>query len=330
VDRRAIVTGGSGFLGKKVADKLREKGYRVYQMALPSENVEGEHFFKGDITDPEKFELPKADTMIHCAGILESSHPTDELMFKVNYEGTVNVYNKAKKGGLKKLVFISTVAAIGPQGTFDHGMKEDMPPQPKDAYGRSKLKAEQFLKEIAKKDGIDITILRPTVLYGEGMNLHSSGMKTFTAINKGIMPLVGGGKTIYNLLHVENFVQSIMLGLEKGNGFNIYHVSEGPYTHKLIVDTIEKELGKKGHKRMPRCFLYILARFFEIISPLMKGPPPVSMTKYRGLTSNIWHLDYSKIKKELGYTPGISLTEGAKRTISYYGWNSKENIKEES
>jgi nucleoside-diphosphate-sugar epimerase len=320
VDRAAVVTGGSGFLGKKVADKLREEGYTVYQMALPQEEVEGDQFFKGDITDPNKFELPKTDTLVHCAGILESSHPTDELMFKVNYEGTVNVYNKAIKKGLKRFVFISTVAAIGPQGAAGRGMTEDMPPHPKDAYGRSKLKAEQFLEKMSSKDRIDVTVLRPTVLYGEGMNLHSSGMKTFTAINDGIMPIVSGGKTIYNLLHVENFIHSISLALEKGKSFNIYHVSEGPYTHKHVIDTIEKEMGRNGHKKTPKFLLYLVARFFQLISPLMKGPPPVSMTKYRGLTSDIWHLDSSKIENELGFKPIVSLEEGVKRTISFYKW----------
>jgi nucleoside-diphosphate-sugar epimerase len=329
VEQKAIVTGGSGFLGRKVSDKFRENGYHVYQMALPSEEVEGEYFFKGDITDPEKFEFPQADTLIHCAGILESSHPSDELMFKVNYEGTVNVYNEALKKGMKRMVFISTVAAIGPHGTFDHGMREDMPPDPKDAYGRSKLKAERFLEKMAEKDGVDITILRPTVLYGEGMNLNSSGMKTFTAINKGIMPLIGDGNTIYNLLHVENFVHAIILALEKGKGFNIYHVSEGPYSHKQVVETIERVMGKKGHKRIPKPLLYLIARFFGFISPFIKGPPPVSMTKYRGLSSNIWHLDSSKIERELGYEPVITLDEGAKRTISHYGWGEENEKMEE-
>jgi nucleoside-diphosphate-sugar epimerase len=152
------------------------------------------------------------------------------------------------------------------------------------------------------------------------MNLHSSGMKTFTAINDGIMPIVGEGKTIYNLLHVENFIHSISLALEKGKSFNIYHVSEGPYTHKHVIDTIEKEMGRNGHKKTPKFLLYLVARFFELISPLMKGPPPVSMTKYRGLTSDIWHLDSSKIENELGFKPIVSLEEGVKRTISFYKW----------
>ena len=320
VEGTAIVTGGSGFLGRKVASRLRDSGYDVYQMALPNEEVEGKWFFKGDITDPSKFELPKADVIVHCAGILESSHPTDELMFKVNHQGTVNVYEKALEGGMRKLIMISTVSALGPQGTAEKGMTEDMLPKPDDAYGRSKLKAEEFLKDAGKRDGTDVIILRPTVLYGEGMNIHSSGMKTFTSIRKGIMPLVGGGRTIFNLLHVDNLVEAIMLAVVKGDGVRTYNVSEGPYTLKFVIDTIEKEMGKKGHIRMPKTVLYLAARFFQLVSPLMRGPPPVSMVKYKGLTSNIWHLDCSLITKELGYKPLVSLEEGVRRTIDHYEW----------
>jgi len=320
-----VVTGGSGFLGRKVASRLRDAGYSVYQMALPDEVVKGEGFFRGDITDPSRFSIPRADIIVHCAGILESSHPTDELMFKVNHWGTVNVYKKALESGMKKFIMISTVSAIGPQGTTEIGMTEDTDPRPDDAYGRSKLKAEDFLRESGGKDNVDVIILRPTVLYGEGMNIHSSGMKTFTSIKKGIMPLVGGGKTIFNLLHVDNLVEAVMLAVEKGEGVKTYNVSEGPYTLKYVIDTIEKEMGKKGHKRMPKAGLYIAARFFQLISPLLKGPPPVSMVKYRGLTSSIWHLDSSRIEKELGYEPIVSLREGASRTIEHYGWGADRN-----
>ncbi|MBN1389938.1 MAG: NAD(P)-dependent oxidoreductase [Candidatus Thermoplasmatota archaeon] len=322
MEGKVIITGGSGFLGRKVADRLREEGYNVIQMALPDEDVSGDNFFKGDITDISAFDIPRNDIVVHCAGILESSHPTDEMMYRVNFEGTVNVYEKALNAKMKKFIMISTVSAIGPRGTFDTGMTEEMDPRPDDTYGRSKLKAERFLMERGDKDNVDIIILRPTVLYGEGMNIHSSGMKTFTSVHKGIMPVVGQGRIIYNMLHVDNLVQAIYLATTKGKGVRIYNVSEGPYTLMEVVKTIEKEMGKKGHRKIPRFILYIAARSFQILSHFMKGPPPISMVKYRGLTSSIWHLDGSRIERELGYKPLVGLSEGVKRTVQAYGWGT--------
>jgi len=322
VSKVAVVTGGSGFLGRKVSERLREIGYTVYQMAMPGEEVEGKWFFIGDICDAEEISFPENDLVVHCAGVLESSHPTDEMMFRVNYQGTVNAYHEGIKKGMRKFIMISTVSAIGPRGTKERAMTEDTEPRPDDVYGRSKLKAERFLEKRSREDNIDIIIMRPTVLYGEGMNLHSSGMKTFTSINRGIMPLVGKGDTIFNLLYVENFVHAIMLAVERGTGFRIYNVSEGPYTLREVIETIERSLGKKGHRRIPKPVLFLLARFFTITAPLLKGPPPVSMIKYQGLTTSVWHLDSTLIALELGFKPPFTLEEGVDRTVVSYGWGS--------
>ena len=75
---------------------------------------------------------------------------------------------------------------------------------------------------------------------------------------------------------------------------------------------------------MPKILLYVAARISELSSLFKKGPPHISMTKYRGLTSSIWHLDSSKIEQELGFQPIVSLEEGARRTISFYGWDTEE------
>lgn len=317
--RKVVVTGGSGFLGRKISDRLRSEGFHVYQMAMPEEKVKGDNFFMGNIANPNSFDFPETDIVIHCAGILESSHPTDELMFKVNYEGTKNVYKKGKLSGMKKFIMISTVSSIGPKGKRGIPMTEDTEPEPDDPYGKSKRSAEKFLLENSKRDNITTIILRPTVLYGEGMNIRSSGMKTFTSLKKGIMPLVGGGNTIYNLLYVDNFVDAIITACIKGNGVKIYNVSEGPYTLSQVIETIENDLGKKGHIRMPRTILYLLTKVFQLLTPFIKGPPPVSMAKYRGLTTNIWHLSAERIERELGWKPVIDLKTGVKRTIEYYG-----------
>ncbi|MBN1539192.1 MAG: NAD-dependent epimerase/dehydratase family protein [Candidatus Thermoplasmatota archaeon] len=324
MERTVIVTGGFGFLGRKVSSRLREEGFRVIQMALPGEDVQGQDHIRGDITDPSSLDLPPTDIIVHCAGILESSHPTDQMMYKVNHEGTMNIYGKGLEAGMKKFVMISTVSAIGPQGTFESPMTEETEPRPDDTYGRSKLRAEQFLVKRGEEDVIDVIILRPTVLYGVGMNIHSSGMKTFTSLRKGIMPLVGEGRIIFNMLHVDNLVQAIFLSVTRGKGVMIFNVSEGPYTLKEVISTIEKEMGKKGHRRVPKAALYLAARAFQVMSPFLKGPPPVSMAKYRGLTSSIWHLNSSRIRRELGYEPVVSLQDGVRTTVREYGWGKRE------
>jgi len=241
-------------------------------------------------------------------------------MMKVNFEGTKNVFKAGTSVGMKEFIFISTVSAIGPHGTKDRPMGESMEPSPVDIYGRSKLKAEEFLKSGSKENDVKVTILRPTVLYGPGMNLNSSGMKTFTAIQKGIMPLVGDGSNILNMLYVDNLVEAIFLSMDSGEVVRTFNISEGPYDQKTVIDAIEKRMNKKGHRRYPKPILWLMTLFSEALSPLFKGPPPISWTKYHGLTTSDWNLSSDMIRKELGFIEVISLEEGVRITCEHYNW----------
>jgi UDP-glucose 4-epimerase len=326
---KVLVTGAGGFLGRRIYKTLEKKGHIVLPMAMEGEDAEGlTNVIRGDITDPSSLHIPEIDSVIHCAGILESSHPSEESLMKVNYEGSINVFEKSVESGIDKFIFISSISALGPQGSRDSPMTEFMKPHPGDAYGRSKLEAERYLKKVSEKTKINVTILRPSVLYGPGMNLDSSGMKTFTSIRKGIMPLVGKGNTTLNMLYVDNLVNAVIISLERnapsGVYFRLYHVCERSYTQKEVIDTIEEAMGSKGHRRYPRSVLWMLAFLSETIKPLLKGPPPLSWTKYRALTSDIWTMSSEKIRAELSFREIFTLKEGVERTCRHYGWLKKK------
>ncbi len=195
-----------------------------------------------------------------------------------------------------------------------------MAPSPVDIYGRSKLKAEEFLKNGSKENDVKVTILRPTVLYGPGMNLNSSGMKTFTAIQKGIMPLVGDGTNILNMLYVDNLVEAVILSIGSSDNIRTFNISEGPYDQKTVIDAIEKRMNKKGHRRYPKPVLWLMTLFSEFFSPFFKGPPPISWTKYHGLTTSNWNLSSELIRKDLRYRENVSLEEGVSMTCDHYNW----------
>ncbi len=316
-----VVTGGAGFLGRRIYHWLESNGHKPHPMAMKNEDTTGlTNVFKGDITDKGSFDLPKCDAVIHCAGILESSHPTDELMMKVNLEGTKIVFNKAIVSGAKTFIFISTISALGPHGSKEKPMDEGFDPKPADIYGRSKLEAEIFLENSFKDKSIKVIIIRPSVLYGPGMNLNSSGMKTFTAINKRIMPLVGDGSTTLNMLYVDNLVEAIGICLLSDVDLRTYHVAERPYSQMEVISAIENRIGRKGHKRYPLPLLFIMTFFSELLSPLMRGPPPLSWTKYHGLTKDHWTMSSHRIRDELDYREPVSLEEGINRTCTHYDW----------
>jgi nucleoside-diphosphate-sugar epimerase len=294
-------------------------------MALDSEDASGlKNVFRGDITDPSSLDFPECDCVIHCAGILESSHPTKEMLMKVNFKGTENVFEEASNSGAEGFVFISSISALGPRGSREVPMTEEMEPRPVDAYGKSKLEAERSIMKKAISRKITVTILRPSVLYGPGMNLNSSGMKTFTSLNKGIMPLVGNGDTTLNMLYVDNLVDAVMAAIGRRGGPAIYHVSEYPYTQKKVIETIEKSMGRKGHRKYPKSILWIMTLMSEYMNYFFKGPPPLSWTKYKALTSDIWTMSSEKIERDLNFHPSVTLEEGVAMTCDHYGWSKKK------
>ena len=319
--RKVLVTGASGFIGANVCRRLSDRGYEVYSLMYEGKKPDGTKRLNGDITERNSLTFPDIDDVVHCAGILESSHPTREMMWKVNYNGTVNVWKESKRAGAKHFVFMSTIMVYGPNGTLKRPLKESMEPDPKDTYGKTKLSCERFLRKESSKGGPHVCVLRPPVIYGPGMNDNSSGMKTFLSVKKGIIPLVKDGDTVYNMLYVDNMVQAILLALENRESYEVYNINEGPYTLKEVISEISKQMGKeKGYKRYPKMVLWLITLLSSINSRLFKGPPLMSWTKYVGLTSDVWNMDFEKAKKKLNYRPRIDLQEGIRRTLEYYGW----------
>ncbi len=321
--RSVLITGSTGFVGKRISKDLIDEGYKVYSLVYDGEPAEGTIPVNGDITDPETLEIPDIDALIHCAGILESSHATDDLMNRVNMEGTRNISKECLRAGIKDMIFMSTISAVGPQGTKEKPIDESFTLQPSDGYGRSKMNAELFLKGFQNENKINISVIRPPVLYGEGMNPDSSAMKTFLNIKSGDFPLIDGGIYTFNFLYVGNLSHSIKLLLNRNRGFQVYNVNEGPYTAKEVISTISTEIGsEKGYKVYPRSFLYLYHHISRITSSITGKPPSLSFTKYQALTTDVWKMNHNKITDNIGYIPVYSLSEGVKRTIAFYEWRN--------
>ncbi len=318
---KVLVTGASGFLGSRTAKTLLDKGYEVVPLILPGEMTDLPGPVRGDITDPSTLDLPNCGTIVHCAGLLESGGHSKGSMVRVNFQGTVNLFEKVRSLGARKFVLISSISAVGPQGKKGVPMTEMTSPAPGDDYGRSKLQAEDHLRSKSAGSGMDITVLRPTVIYGPGMGDRTSAMGTFRAVLSKKMPLVGEGNTYLNMLYVDNLVNAIILAIEKGRGFSVYNISEGPYTQRAVIEAIMRNSrGKGGFRRIPRPVLFALAVLMGSASPFLKRPPPLTWTRYKALTTDCWFTDCSKAKKELGYSPVVPLDEGVRRTIGHYGW----------
>jgi UDP-glucose 4-epimerase len=205
---KVLVTGSDGFIGRHLVPYLARHGFKVIAASRSFET--SRHNISTaplpDLSAPFDWAplLGQCNAVVHLAGIAHT-FAADERYDAVNHRATEALANTAARCG-NHLVFISSIAAQS--GSFaDHELTEDDPPQPTNAYGRSKLAAEQAIR----KAGGSFTILRPVVIYGDG---EKGNLGTIRKIAQLPIPLPFGGlKARRSVLSVENLSSAIITAM---------------------------------------------------------------------------------------------------------------------
>jgi UDP-glucose 4-epimerase len=201
------LTGATGFIGRHLLRELPKHGYRIRVLlrrpgAVPPECTSA---VVGDLARPRNMSqaLADADAVIHSAGLAHAMSGVPEDDYRaVNTESTVALARAAHRAGVRRFIFLSSIRAqCGPSAEFVQ--TEDLAPQPTDAYGRSKLAAEQGLAEL----GIDWVALRPVVVYGPGVKGNIAQLMRLARLP---LPLpLGGLKARRSLLSVDNLASAV-------------------------------------------------------------------------------------------------------------------------
>jgi nucleoside-diphosphate-sugar epimerase len=204
-----LVTGADGFIGRHLVPYLVARGYKVIAASRTASAFEGADIVAvalPDLSAPFDWQplLQQCDAVVHLAGVAHT-FVDDDLYDRVNHQATEALAGAAFRSG-KHLVFVSSIAAQS--GSFsDRELTEDDPPMPSNAYGRSKLAAEQAVHA----SGASFTILRPVVIYGDG---EKGNFATVHKISRLPIPLPFGGLTAQrSVLSVRNFCSAAVLAL---------------------------------------------------------------------------------------------------------------------
>jgi UDP-glucose 4-epimerase len=201
------LTGATGFIGRHLLRELPRRGYRVrVLLRRPSEvPPEASSAVIGDIASPQNMAnaLRGVDAIIHSAGLAHamSGLPEDDYR-AINTEATVSLARAAERSGIRRFVFLSSIRAqSGPMAAGI--LTEDDAPNPTDAYGRSKLAAEEGLASA----GIDWVALRPVLVYGPGVK---GNMAALLSLAGSSLPLpLGGLRAKRSVLAVENLAAAV-------------------------------------------------------------------------------------------------------------------------
>ena len=324
---KALVTGGTGFVGSHIVDQLLEKKYSVRCLIRKSSDTKwlsGKpiEFVYGDLFDQSALReaVSGVEYIYHSAGVTKAKTP--EEYYRGNAEGTKNILEAtiSNNSSLRRFVHVSSQTAVGPSPT-QTPIEENVPPHPITTYGKSKLEAE---KECEKAmSSIPITIVRPPAVYGER---DKDVFEFFNTMSKGLQPMVGFSEKYVSLIHVRDLARGIIMAGESENarGQTYFITSKEVYGWKQIGEVTRRIMNKRALAiRLPEFVVYVIAAFAEVGSKFSPKPALINFEKARDMVQDYWTCSHAKAKRDLGFDQQISLEEGIRATIQWYrldGW----------
>ena len=252
---RVLVTGGSGFIGSHVVDKLRARGHEpvIYDLR-PSPWHSGAEAGSpvdtvlGSITDREALEraLHSCDAVAHLAAMADVNdvHAEPEDAERVNARGTVAVLEAARRAGVKRIVYASTIWVYS-DCEPEEVNEETLLPPPSHLYTSTKLAGELYCKAYQELYGIDYTILRFGIPYGPRAR-EAAVVPAF--VNKALagepLTLAGDGSQSRKFVYVEDLADGVACGLDEVAVNRVYNLaSDETVTIKQIAETIKELMG---------------------------------------------------------------------------------------
>ncbi|RMF61582.1 MAG: SDR family oxidoreductase [Calditrichaeota bacterium] len=302
---KVLITGGAGFIGSHIADRYLEMGHEVVivdnLVTGQRENIPpAAKFYQVDIVDAEAlssvFQKEKPEIVSHQAAQMDVRKSVEDPVYDatVNVLGGINLMQNCIKYGVKKFIFASTGGAIyGEQDYFP--ADESHPLRPLSPYGITKLTTEKYLYFYNQTYGLTYTVLRYANVYGPRQNPHGEAgvVAIFTSkILKDEQPIINGdGKQTRDYVYVADVVKANELALKNGDN-QIYNVGTGIETD---VNTLFRKIVESIGKPVE-----------EVHGPAKAGEQKRSV------------LDYSKIKKEMGWEPTYTLEKGLQETVAFF------------
>lgn len=317
---KAFVTGGTGFIGSHLTDKLIEDSeWDSVKCLVRSEEkwLKGKPYKKinGDLDSIKTIgrALKDIQVIFHLAAIVKA--PSKKEFQHANVETTENLIRLAQKNNVKKMVILSSLAAAGPSN--GEPLKEATEMNPVSSYGKSKKQMEEMIQSLAGND-MSITILRPPAVYGPR---EDQIFTLFKMMSKGIAPVVGDGENPkLSLLYVQDLVQAIMKAARQTEkGVHTYFIGGDRITNwNEIKDIVSTVLDKKTITlRIKPEWVKKIAGAVETTAALFGSYPVLNREKANEMILS-WTCSHEKAAKEISYEPEYTLEEGISRTLRWY------------
>jgi len=308
---KVLITGGAGFIGSHLVDRLLREGFEVTVLddfsAGKMQNISSHessrqfHLVRGDVRDVNLINrvVEDVDAVFHEAALIDVALSVENpLLFNdVNVLGTLVLLKACLDSHVKRFIFASSAAVYGDLQPAKK--KENMLPHPISPYGVSKLAAEHYVEVFNALYGLETVCLRYFNIYGPRQNIESTYSGVITAflgrLLKGELPIINGdGQQTRDFVHVDDVVSANLLALESKNAIGeIFNIASGTSVSVSELATILQQTTNAEHSR---------AIFAE--------PRAGDIRHCSG--------DISKAKELLGYNPKISLEDGLSQLVKWH------------
>ncbi len=328
VDARILVTGGTGFTGSNLLRTLARPGRKVLALARTSSDLSacGDleiEWIRGELTDERQIRraVQGVQYIFHMASPFRQARASDAAHYNIHVRSTRLLAEAAlDENNFKRFVYVST---IGVHGHIEHPPADETAPlAPDDAYQRTKLEGEEYIRGVAVEKGLPLTVVRPTGIYGPGDRRF---LKVFKWAARGWAPVIGDGSNWIHFIHVQDLCDFLILAAVHPAALGEVFICGSPSAVQFrdVIAMVGRFYGVEPRLvRFPVMPVFLLGDLCERVCRPLGIEPPIYRRRLAFYTKDR-SFNTSKMKKLLGFVAPHSDEQGFKDLARWYldhGW----------
>lgn len=335
---KVLLTGASGFIGSHLAELFSSERIPLKCMVRPSSDISflrqlNVEILEGDITDLASIQkaLIDVDFVIHTAG-KSSDWGRYQDFYRANVLGTLNMLRACKISKIENIIVTGSISSYGeedckeskneayPYDSHYPYFLDQIFPSAMNYYRDTKAILTQKTSEFASDNKMNITIIEPVWVYGE-REFNTGFFEYMKAVQAGMCYAPGDKHNNFHVVYARDLAQAYLLAFErKLTGINRIIIGN-PEAHKMyeIYSMFCKSANLKPPKLIPKCLIYPIGFWMELIATVLsrKTPPPLTRSRVNMMYDNIEY-SVAKAKEMLGFEAKTSLQDGIERTVEWY------------